>query len=364
MMDILTYRFGGNLVRDYLMALVIFGVVIGVIRVFKELIIARLRKITAKTKTDFDDLVIKIVAGLGWPLYLWLSLYLALQFIHPTDLIQKVMRWGVVIIFTFYAVKAIQTMIDYATRKAIEKRRKEEKVSDTAVIDLLSKLLKATLWVVALILVLSNLGYNISTLIAGLGIGGVAIAFALQNILGDIFAAFSIYFDKPFQIGDFIIVGGDLGVVKKIGIKTTRIQTLQGEELVVSNRELTETRVHNYKKMERRRIAFGFGVIYETPTEKLRKIPQIIKEIVTKVKLADIDRVHFKRFGDFSLDFEVVYYLNTNDYNKYMDTQQEINLAIKERFEKEGIEMAYPTQTLYVNRGNEPDQPLKLSTEH
>jgi len=338
-------------VRNYLIALAVFGAAIGVIKLFKQLIIARLRKIATKTKTDFDDLVIKIVAGVGWPFYLILSLWLALQFIHPIDLIQKVLRWGVVIIVTYYAVRAIQRIIDYTTRKVIEKRQKEEKVSDTTVIDLLGKILKASLWVIAIILILSNLGYNISTLIAGLGIGGVAIAFALQNILVDIFAAFSIYFDKPFQIGDFIIVGGDLGVVKKIGIKTTRIQTLQGEELVVSNRELTETRVHNYKKMEKRRIAFGFGVKYETPTEKLKGIPQIVRDIIAKVELADIDRVHFKKFGDFSLDFEVVYYLRSSDYNKYMDTQQEINLAIKEKFEKEGVEMAYPTQTLYLNKG-------------
>ncbi len=336
--------------KNYLIALAVLGVAIGFIKVFKQLVITKLKKATAKTRTDFDDLLIKIIATIGWPFYLVLSLYLALQFVSPPDFIQKALHWAVVITLTYYAMRAIQRIIDYTFHKIIEKRQQEEKVSDTTVIDLLGKILKISLWVVALILVLSNLGYNISTLIAGLGIGGVAIAFALQNILGDIFAAFSIYFDKPFQIGDFILVGEDLGVVRKIGIKTTRIQTLHGEELVVSNKELTETRVHNFKKMERRRIAFSFGVIYETPTEKLKKIPQIIKEIITKVELADIDRVHFKRFGDFSLDFEVVYYLNTNDYNKYMDTQQEINLAIKERFEKEGIEMAYPTQTLYVNR--------------
>ena len=349
-MDILTYKFGGNLVKDYLIALAVFGVAIGVIKIFKHLIINRLKKVTAKTKTDFDDLLIRIVTGIGWPFYLMLSLYLALQFIRPTDFIQKIMRWGIVVIITYYVVRAIQRLIDYATRKVIEKRQKEEEVRDSTVIDLLGKILKITLWVVALILILSNLGYNISTLIAGLGIGGVAIAFALQNILVDIFAAFSIYFDKPFQIGDFIIVGDDLGVVKKIGIKTTRIQTLHGEELVVSNRELTETRVHNYKKMERRRIVFSFGVKYETPTEKLKKIPSIIKGIIDKTELADIDRVHFKSFGDFSLNFEVVYYLRSSDYNKYMDTQQEINLAIKGQFEKKGIEMAYPTQTVYVNR--------------
>lgn len=221
------------------------------------------------------------------------------------------------------------------------------------VIDFLSKFLKVSLWGVAVIFILSNLGYNVSTLVAGLGIGGIAIALAVQNVLGDIFSSLSIYFDKPFVVGDFIIVGEDLGVVKKIGIKSTRIQTLQGQELVISNRELTESRINNYKKMERRRIVFGFGIKYETPLKKVKKIPGIVKDIVNNMELAQADRVHFKEFGDFSLNFEAVYYLNSSEYNKYMDTQEEINFAIKERFEKEDIEFAYPTQTVFVNRSSQ-----------
>ena len=241
-------------------------------------------------------------------------------------------------------------MIEYGTLKVIQKREQEEKDFDSSVIQLLSKILKGVLWAVAIIIILQNLGYNISALVAGLGIGGLAIAFALQNILGDIFASFSIYFDKPFQKGDFIIVGDEKGVVKYIGIKSTRLQTLQGEELIISNKELTEARVHNYKKMEKRRIGFDFGVTYNTPTEKLKKIPLIVEEIISQIELAQIDRVHFKEFGDFSLNFAVVYYVNTGGYAEYMDTQQRINLDLKERFEKEGIEFAYPTQTIFVNK--------------
>jgi len=336
--------------KDYLVALLVFVLTTIILKVFKYVIISKLKSIAAKTKIEFDDLLIKIIDDIGWPFYLLVSLCLSLQFIQIPDFIETGVYYVTFIVVTYYVIRGLQTLIDYGTHKIILKRQKEEKKVDTAVIDLLSKILKACLWIVAVILILSNLGYNVSTLIAGFGIGGIAIALALQNILTDIFASFSIYFDKPFQIGDFIIVGDDLGVVKKIGIKTTRIQTLQGEELVISNKELTETRIHNYKKMEKRRIVFSFGVIYETPTEKLKKIPTIIKDIIDKIELADIDRVHFNKFGDFSLNFEVVYYLNSSDYNKYMDTQQEINLAIKERFEKEGIEMAYPTQTIFVNK--------------
>jgi small-conductance mechanosensitive channel len=203
---------------------------------------------------------------------------------------------------------------------------------------------------VAGIFIMSNLGFDVTSLVAGLGIGGIAVALALQSVLSDVFSSFSIYFDKPFQAGDFIIVGQHMGIVKHIGIKSTRIQTLQGEELIISNKELTSARVQNFKKMEKRRITFTFGVTYQTPVKKLKKIPEMVKEIVAKIELADLDRVHFRKYGDFSLNFEVVYYVKIPDYGKYMDTQQEINLALKERFEKEGIEFAYPTQTIFLNK--------------
>jgi small-conductance mechanosensitive channel len=203
--------------------------------------------------------------------------------------------------------------------------------------------------------VLSVLNIDLTGIVLGMGVAGIAIALALQNVLGDVFSAFTIYFDKPYEIGDFIIIGGDMGIVKKIGIKSTRLQTLQGEELVVSNNEMISTRIQNFKKMRKRRIVFQFGVTYGTSSEKLKKIPEIIKKIINpkNKKLPEVynlDRVHFREFGDFSLNFEVVYYLKTGDYNKYMDTQQEINFEIKDAFEKEGIEMAFPTQTVLLEK--------------
>ncbi|HDH41902.1 MAG TPA: mechanosensitive ion channel family protein [Candidatus Altiarchaeales archaeon] len=348
--ELLTQKFWGNSIEEYLLALLIFILTIIALRVLKLATINKLRKIAVKTRTGLDDLMITIIDGIGWPFYLSLSLYVSLQFIKIPKFIGMVVYYATFVIVAYYVIIALQNLIDYGTRRIIE--RQGGKKVDTSAVDLLSKVLKAILWVVVIIIILSNLGYEVSTLIAGLGIGGVAIALAVQNILGDVFASFSIYFDKPFRTGDFIIVGDDCGVVKRIGIKTTRIQTLHGEELVISNRELTESRVHNYKKMERRRVVFTLGVTYDTPTEKLRKIPDIIKEVVDKIELADIDRVHFKEFGDFSLNFEIVYYVNSSDYGTYMDIRQEINLAIKERFETEGIEFAYPTQTVFVNEAS------------
>ncbi|MFC1774805.1 mechanosensitive ion channel family protein [Nanoarchaeota archaeon] len=254
------------------------------------------------------------------------------------------------ILTTFYAIKGVQNVIDYGTQKVIRKRLDEEKDADTSIIDVLGKILKISIWFIAALLILSNLGYNISTLIAGLGIGGIAIAFALQNVLTDIFASFSIYFDKPFKVGDYIVVGADDGIVKKIGIKSTRITTLRGEELVISNKELTESRIHNYKKMKERRVVFSLGVTYDTKNKDLEKIPKMVESIFSKNKDAKLDRVHFKSFGEFSLNYEIVYFLKTRDYEKYMDVQQVLNLEIKKQFDKAKIDMAFPTQTVIVQK--------------
>jgi len=177
------------------------------------------------------------------------------------------------------------------------------------------------------------------------------VALALQNVLGDMFSSFAIYIDKPFQVGDFIVVGKDKGVVEKIGLKSTRIRTLQGEELIISNNELTSTRIQNFKKMEKRRIVFTLGVTYNTPADMLAKIPKIIKEVISKEKKLTFDRCHFKEYADSSLNFEIVYYVNDPDYLTNMNFRQKVNLAIYKKFAKEKIEFAYPTQTIYVEKG-------------
>lgn len=347
--DLLNYEVGSNTSQDLLIALISFIVFIVALLIFKGVLIHRLKILAKKTKTEFDDLLIKSINDIRWPFYVIISLVISLKFVTLPDFIQKAFDFIAIIFVTYYAVKFIQSIIDFGANK-IKQKGQEEGKFDAHIISILNKIIKGVLWAVAAIIILSNFGYNISALAAGLGIGGLAIAFAMQNILSDIFASFSIYLDKPFRIGDFIIVGDDLGTVKHIGIKTTRIQTLQGQELIISNKELTETRVNNYKKMERRRISFMFGVEYGTKLKQLKKIPSIVKEILDKIKIADLDRVHFKQFGDFSLNFEVVYYVNKPDYLTYMDTQQEINFTLKERFEKEGIVFAFPTQTLYLNK--------------
>jgi small-conductance mechanosensitive channel len=345
-----SYEYFGNTVWQYTTALVAFVAVFSVLKLFKRRVIKNLHKLAEKTEGDFDDLVAQIIQSVGRPFYLFVSLAVAIQFIEQPDLLKKVVFYIALTVVLYTAVRAIQQLIDYGFQKGVRKRLEEDPRFDASAVRLLSKIAKWTVWLIALLLVMQNLGYDITALVAGLGIGGLAIAIALQGVLSDMFASFSIYMDRPFQTGDFIIVGDVMGTVKHIGVKSTRLQSLWGEEIIVPNKDLTEARVKNYKRMESRRMVFSFGLTYETPAEKLRRVPEIVKEIINSIELAGVDRVHWKEFGDSALTFEVMYHVNTAEYNDYMDIQQEINLQLKERLEKEGMAFAYPTQTVYLQK--------------
>ncbi|MBK7703851.1 MAG: mechanosensitive ion channel family protein [bacterium] len=199
-----------------------------------------------------------------------------------------------------------------------------------------------------ILIVLDNVGIDVTALIAGLGIGGIAVALALQSILGDLFASLSIVLDKPFVVGDFLIIGEHMGAVENVGLKTTRIRSLSGEQLVFSNSDLLGSRIRNYGRMLERRVVFNLGVTYDTPLEKLKSIPDMIREAIAEHPQTRFDRSHFASYGDFALQFESVYYVLAPEYNVYMDIHQAINLRLRERFDAEGIAFAFPTQTLFV----------------
>ncbi len=341
-----------NAAFDYILAIAIFAVALVVLRIVKTIIIKYFKKLAKKTKNDVDDMIVEAVERVFVkPFYAIVSAYIALKYLTLPANIDQYAYYFMILVGTYYGVKFLSTFVDYGTRKFIEREEKREKKKiDTSAIKLMNTFVKIILAAIAVVLILSNFGFDVTSLVAGLGVGGIAVAFALQNILSDIFASFSIYFDKPFQTGDFIVIGSDAGTVKKIGIQSTRITTLEGEELVVSNKELVSTRVHNYKKLKKRRISFEFGVVYGTKTKKLKKIPDMVKKIINSVDKADVDRVHFTEFGDSALKFSAVYYVNSKDYAVYRGIQQEINLKIKEKFEKEKIEMAFPTQTIFLEK--------------
>lgn len=343
--ELFSYSFLGNPVGNYFIALVVFILVSLALKIFEAIFISRFRKVVTHTATKLDDVLVKILASVGWPFYVILGLWAAFRFIVLPAEIQKYFSYLTMLVLVYYVALGGQIVLVFF----VDRLKRWDRMDEGAA-GLLGKFGKVILWLVAALLILQNFGFNISALLAGFGIGGIALAFALQNVLTDIFAYFSIHLDKPFKIGDFIIIDQDMGTVDRIGIKSTRIHTLSGEELVISNKELTERRVHNYKLMQERRIQFDFGVTYDTSLQAAKNIPQIIRDIFQKVEITRLDRVNFKNFGDFSLVFEVVYFVLTGDYNKYMDIQEQINLAMKESFEKEGIEFAYPTQTILLNK--------------
>ncbi len=232
--------------------------------------------------------------------------------------------------------------------KNYEQRARHGDGGDATIVGLISFVGRTAIWAIALLMILDNLGFNITTLVASLGIGGIAIALAVQNVLADLFASLSIGLDKPFVVGDFVIVDDLMGTVEHVGLKTTRLRSLSGEQLVFSNADLLKSRIRNYKRMYERRIVFTFGVLYDTPRDTLAKLGAEVRAIIEAQPKTRFDRAHFFRFGEFSLDFEVVYYVLDPDYNLYMDIQQAINLAIMARFDALEVGFAFPTSTLRV----------------
>ncbi|MBN8281286.1 MAG: mechanosensitive ion channel family protein, partial [Gammaproteobacteria bacterium] len=211
-------------------------------------------------------------------------------------------------------------------------------------------LVRVAFWSLLLLLLLDNLGFDVTAVVAGLGVGGIAVALALQNILGDLFASLAIALDKPVVYGDFVVIGDFMGTVERVGLKTTQLRSLSGEQIVIANGDLLSSRIRNYKRMQERRVVLGFGVTYETPPAALRRIPGLVKEIVTSQSPVRFDRAHLSGFGPSSLDFECVYFVLDPDFNLYMDVQQKIALALIERLAAEDVGFAYPTSRILLEQ--------------
>ncbi len=350
-MSILEYELAGNSGESWFLALATFIGLIVVFRIFSSVIIAKLKKASEKTVTDIDDFFISLVKHVKPPFYFFVALYAAAQLLELNSLIRKIIFAAFLVTVVYQTITVLQRVIDYGIKKLLTGSGEDSDQDREAIVKLVGQLTKVSLWVVGILLILSNFGIDVTSLIAGLGIGGIAIALALQNIFGDMFASFSIFMDKPFKVGDFIAISPtEKGTVEKVGIKTTRLRTLQGQQIVISNKKLTDSSVENFRRMEKRRTTFAFGVTYETPLEKLKMIPDMVGEIIKKTKNAKLNRIHFKKLGSSSLDFETVFTMQTPGYHDFMDAQEKINFEIMEKFEEEGIEFAYPTQTLFIKK--------------
>jgi len=338
-------------VTNYVAGAIIFISLIALFKLIQVVILGRLHALSKKTSTDIDDVIIEAIKGIRAWVYTLVALFVSLQLFTLPHALNMVLSGLVYVAVVYQGIEVALKFVAYGTTRFLEKDEDGDGVVDpnaATASHLVTLLARILLWTFGTIFVLSNLGIEVTSLIAGLGIGGIAIAFALQGVLSDLFASFSIYADKPFRIGDYIIIGADSGVVERIGVKTTRIRTLQGEELVVSNAELTTARVQNFKKMKERRTAMQFGVTYETSHDKVKAINGIVERIFEAVEGARLDRVHFTTFADSALLFDVVFYVDSPDYADFLDRQQQFNFELMDKFAEIGIEFAYPTQTIYT----------------
>jgi len=304
-----------------------------------------------KTRTTLDDEIIKNVKTPIYFLVILIGSWLAVDQLLFLDVyaiyIGFIFLTAEVLLVAYIITRVINVLVSWYADRMV---RTGKQRWSTNILIIFKKLLHVVVYIFAFLILLYISKIDLSGALVGLGVGGIAIAFALQNVLSDAFSAFSIFFDRPFEIGDFIVIGDDAGTVTHVSMKSTRIQLLRGEELIISNRSILDKNIHNYKKLQKRRIVFTIGVTYGTPLEKLRKIEPMIREIIGKNQICQVDRIHFREFGAYSLNFEVVYYIDSSEYKTYMDIQQQINFGIAEAFEKEKIQIAFPTQTIFLNQ--------------
>jgi small-conductance mechanosensitive channel len=311
----------------------------------RRLVVRHVSVKAQQTDNYFDDMLVLLIQKVNLAVVFVIAFYAAQKALAlPAKIVQVERTLAIAAAFAQVAFWGNAIITFFLTRTSEKAQTGEINVSAHRAIAFLARL---AVWTLVGALLLENLGIHLSALLAGVGIGGIAIALAAQNILADMFCYVAIILDKPFIAGDFIVTGEMAGSVERIGIKTTRLRSVNGEQLVISNQDLVSSRVRNYKNMDERRVVHTIGVIYETPPEKLRRIPEIAKEVITGVEKTRFDRAHFAKFGHFSLDFEIVYYVLDRDYKLHMDIQQQVLLGRVSRFAEEGIEFAYPTNLTY-----------------
>lgn len=336
----LDYPFFGDSVFSYLRAVLALIAGLLTIKIVVSKLINRIKKLAEKTLGDFDDFLVSLVESIALPLLYFVVVYAALKIPVLPEVMEKALNYLVLGAFVFFGVKAAIAFIGYGFRVYLHK-----KGGDSALLQSFQGILmvlRVVVWAGALIFFLDNLGFKISALIAGLGIGGIAVALAAQSIFKDLFSYFFILFDRPFKVGDFIVIDDYMGAIEHIGLKTTRLRSLTGEMLIFPNSHLTDSRLRNYKLMQKRRVEFNINVEYLTAFDQLQEIPEIIREAVGRIKDTAFERAHLAAFGDYGLSYQIAYYVLSGDYNKYMDIQQQINFSIIEEFSRRDIHFAYP----------------------
>lgn len=347
-----------NSTQDWVYALFAVVSMMALLYLLRSIVLNYLIRISKTTDTVIDDFLVDVLSSTRILLASALALYVATYFLTLPPAL------GIVADRIFVGLLLLQGGF-WANRGLVfwlgnrfSQGAEADEGARAMTLSLLTFLGRVVLWALVALLILDNLGLDVTALVASLGIGGIAIALAVQNILGDLFASLSIAIDKPFVIGDFIIVGEHMGSVEHVGLKTTRVRSLSGEQIIFSNNDLLKSRVRNYKRMQERRALFAIGVTYDTPAEQLEMIPKLIEQAIKEQENARFDRAHFKGFGPSSLDFEAVYYVLKPDYGIYMDVQQAINLKLVRGLTEQKIQFAFPTQTLHLSGALKVTPPL------
>jgi small-conductance mechanosensitive channel len=347
MSQLLDYSFGGNRLGAWVAAAAITVVTAALLWLARLVLARQLGAIARRTPGVFDDALLAAVSAIrGW-FVAAIALYGASLVLSLPPNVDTLARRLVVLACLLQAgVSCHRALTAWIARRVRDSGTAG--AANPATMYIAGFLARVALWSLVLLMALDNLGFNVTALVAGLGVGGIAVALAVQNILGDIFASLAIALDEPVLIGDFVVIGDLLGTVERVGIKTTRLRSLSGEQIVLANSDLLNSRIRNYKRMQERRVLFRFGVTYDTSPDMLGRIPSMIRTIITARDKARFDRAHFTSFGDSALEFEVVYYVLDADYNVYMDTQQQINMEIVRQFGAANIDFAFPTRTVHI----------------
>ncbi|GJQ29426.1 MAG: hypothetical protein HBSAPP03_13100 [Phycisphaerae bacterium] len=347
-----SHRLLGNTLAAWVVAAAAVTVLFLLLSAIRGVLLVRAKALLERRPTPAWDLVLRLVMKTSVLIIAAGAITGGVRGLDLPGVLDRATSIAVIVLVGLQAAIWATVVVDWALVLVLSKHAKTttQAAETTLKASMAAVRFLALLAVYSLVtlIALDNLGVDVTALITGMGIGGIAVALAAQRILGDVFGSLSITFDKPFEVGDFIVVGDFRGTVETIGIKTTRLRALSGEQVVLANSDLLASRIQNFKRMTERRCVFAIGVTYQTPLEKVAAIPGLIREAIESQPNTRFDRAHFQKFGASSLDYEAVYFMKVPDYNAYMDTQQRVNLILAERLRDMGVDFAYPTQTLYV----------------
>lgn len=331
----------GNTLLAWTKATVQFALWFTVLPIARAFIGRRLRSGTAQHPVGAMTLLRTLVDSTTRIFMIAVATYLALRWLEIPPKADRVVDTAILVVLWWQ----VGHWLSAAVRYVVDMRRGGELPTAEGApgVNILRFVAMLIVWAVAFLMLLANLGIEIMPLIAGLGIGGIAIALAVQNVLGDLFASLSIALDKPFRVGDSLAVGEEKGTVEYIGIKSTRLRSVNGEQIVISNGDLLKSRVRNFSRLAERRADLALRIAYETPRELIRELPKIIEAAIRAEPNVRFERAHFARYGDYALLFEASYVVESSEYVAFMDAQQSINLRLLDEFARRGIALAYPT---------------------